>query len=138
MKHELSIIPAPDPRLVPRYLLEQVKDRNWSVEQWYENQISLIGVDSNILLVIIDKQHFIKGFVSLTLDNFDGCLFINTFSVDAEFQRKSKLIKFIKRYITDLAKGLGLERILWSARRHKALEKYGFQESEYKLMEYRL
>ena len=135
MKKELSIIPVPYPRLIPKYLLDQVKDRTWTTEAWYDHQTELIGVDSNIVLAFIDRNHEIKGFIWLTIDNFDGYVYINTLSVDPQYQRKSKLINFVTRYIRELAKALGIERVLWSAKRAKALTRYGFQESEYRLME---
>ncbi len=135
MKKQLNIIPVPDSRLIPRYLLEQVKDRRWAVDEWYELQKQLIGVESNIVLSLIDKEHQIVGFIWLTVEAFDKYIHINTISVDPKYQRKSKLINFVSKYIREIARALNIDTVIWTARRTKALEKYGFQESEYKLME---
>lgn len=135
MKRELSIIPLPDARLVPRYLLEQVKDRDWSVDEWYKYQESLRGVRDNLILGLVDKEHKVKGIIWITIDGFAKWFFINTFSVDKAHQRKTKLIKFVQRYIKDLAAKLGIKRVMWAARRSKALERYGFKPSDYVLME---
>jgi len=136
MRNELTIIPLPDARLVPRYLLEQVKDRDWDVDEWYAYQAKLQGHVENLVLGLVDKDHQIKGMVWITVDGFSKWLFINTFTVDKKYQRMSKLIKFVKRYIKDLSIKLGIKRALWAARRTKALERYGFKCSEYQLMEH--
>ena len=135
MKKQLAIIPIPDPRLIPRYLLEQVKDRKWTTEEWYDLQLKLVGVESNLVLSLVDRDHQVKGFIWLTIDGFDKHIHINTFSVDHEYQRKSKLIKYVTSYIRKLAKGLKIETVIWTARRTKALERYGFKQSEFKIME---
>jgi N-acetylglutamate synthase-like GNAT family acetyltransferase len=138
MKKELTIIPVPDARLVPRYLLEQVKDRRWTVDEWYQHQIDLKGVPENIVLSMINKKNEIVGIVWLTIDGFEKYVHINTLSVDKRYQSKSKLIKFVTKYIRDLAKALKLSLVGWTARRTKALERYGFEESEFKIMEERV
>lgn len=134
MKKKLSIIPIPDARLIPKYLLEQVKDRKWTPEEWYEHQIKLHGIESNLVLSIIDKKHQVKGLIWLTIDGFEKHIHINTLSVDKEYQKKSKLINFVAKYIRELGKALKIETVLWTTRRPKALERYGFKESDFKIM----
>ena len=134
MKKELKIIPVPDPRLVPKYLLEQVKDRPWSVDDWYAYQLKAAGNSGNLILSLIDNAHNIVGFIWLSIDNFDKSIFINTVSIDKRYQKRSRLIKFIGNYIRDLAEKLNIDDVVLAAKRTRDLERYGFKASEYTLM----
>jgi len=135
MKREISVIPIPDVRLIPRYLVDQVKDRVWTTDDFYEHLLAMPPDDSNLLLGLIDKQNQVKGFVWLTIDTFQQLIFINTFSADPMYQRRNRLMKFITRYIKEMAKVIGIPKVIWAAKRTKALEKYGFAPSDWVLME---
>lgn len=135
MKKKLSIIPVPDARLIPRYLLEQVKDRRWEVDEWYKYQMELREHKENVLLSVIDKSHTIKGVIWLTVDGFEKLVYINLLSMDREYQRKGQLIKFVTKYIRDLAKALKIDTVLWVSDRARAYERYGFELSKRKLIE---
>lgn len=131
----LQIIPLPLPDMVPRGLLEQVKDREWQVDEWYKLQKQMIGNKENLILGLVDENLKVRGICWLTIDGFSKWIFINTLSMEPGVIKGKKLIKILSRYIKDLGKTLGLKRVIWAARRYKAIEKYGFEQSEYKLME---
>lgn len=134
---DLTIIPLPDARLVPKFLVEQVKDREWSVQEWYDYQ-QADKSEANLLLGVINQDHAVVGFIWMTLDGFSKWVFINTLSVSPAYQGKRKLIKFVHRYIRDLAKRLEMTRVIWVTDRPRALEKYGYSRSDSVLMEVKL
>ena len=134
-KSNLKIIPAPDPRLIPKYLVEQVKERDWQIDQFYTYQLKAQSDKANILLTIVDERHFIVGFVWLTLDGFSQVCFVNTVSIDKKHQGQRSLLKKIEKYIKELTKKLGFSKIIIVTKRTKVLQRYGFAESRNKILE---
>src|SRR6056297_877151 len=115
MNKVMNIIPLPDPRLVPRHLLEQIKDRMFDIDDWYKVMYSprLEGDSSNIFLGIVDEDMKIHGATWLSLDALHKAIFINFLSLDKSLQGNGKVFDVVIPYIAEIAEGLGLERALW-------------------------
>lgn len=134
----LKLIPCPDPRLVPKELVEQVKGRNFDVEAFYSYQLRSSGDKANVLLVIVDDKYRVVGFLWITVDGFEKMLFLNTISIDVPHQGDKELIRMIREYVRELAGKLGFSRIVTVSDRGKALERYGFEDTKLKIMKMEL
>jgi hypothetical protein len=133
----LQIVPIPDPRLIPRHLLEQLKPLPFDVDDWYETMTRYrnSGDTSNIFLGIVDSKYKIRGAAWLSLEMLTKSLFVNFLSLDKEFQNKGEIFKQIGPYLATVLEQLELEKAYWLTTRPKAYIKYGFQRSKNVLLE---
>ena len=135
-----------DANLIPRYLIEQIKERFFSVEKFYQHQaIVCRQVDErgcvvlnplNLLYVLADREKIIKGFFWGIVDPLSNALVINSFSMDNSYWGEGKAVKLLEEKAREIQEGAELDRVYWITRCPKHSEKHGFKRSKHVLMEY--
>ncbi len=143
---ELGWVRIIDPYLIPEYLVEQIKERMFTVEKFYkyqemicsqqQNGITVIN-PMNLLFVLADKEMKIKGFFWGVVDALANALVINTFSMDKEYWGEGKAVRLLQEKAREIKDGAQLDKVYWVTRCPKHSEKYGFKRSKHQLMEYR-
>lgn len=136
-----------DPIHIPRHLVEQVRDRDWSVDKFYQYQ-KIINLQKdgnnvvvnpmNLLFVLVDKEKVVHGFMWTAVDALSNCLVINTFSVDKHYWGQGNAVSILEKKTKEIAKGAKLSKIYWITNYPKHSEKHGFKRSKSVLMEYNL
>ena len=133
---KLDFVPLKIPRLIPQALIEAVKGRTFTTEQFYvyqEKQVDNIG---NLLFALIDADKKIQGFLWAELNALDNTLYISTFSIAKEYWGKgagiTKAIEFVQK-LKDKTKS---PRVLWCTSNERFFAKHGFSKAKQTLMEY--
>lgn len=133
------------PDLIPRYLVEQIKDREYTTESFYKFHEANCMVNTehgrilnplNHLYVIADEEKKIKGYLWFVIDPMTSDLVINTFSIDKKYWYKGKAVQFLVEHVKKLLKELKLNKVFWVTKHPKHSERYGFKRSRHVLMEY--
>lgn len=138
---ELRWVRAFSPDLIPTYLVEQIKHRDFSIEEFYQYQ-SLNCLNGrtlnpfNHLYVLADKNNIVKGFLWFIIDALSKDIIINTFSIDKEYWGKGLAVKKLEEHVKELREKLKLDKVFWLTRYPKHSERYGFKHSKNVLMEY--
>lgn len=125
----LKYVPVEDFSLIPRYLLEQVKDKEWDdTDRLYAALCSVPPVfwKMNIVGVFADHDHMIKGFMWLVADTVSRKLDCRLLSVDPEYQNKG-IIKEAADIARKIAKEVQAAGVTVSTSTPKAFEQYGFK-----------
>lgn len=143
---ELEWVRIIDPYLIPAYLVEQIKERMFTVEKFYKYQEmictkrengNLIINPLNLLFVLVDKEMVIKGFFWGVVDALANALVINSFSMDKEYWGEGKAVSLLQEKAREIKDGAQLDKVYWVTRCPKHSEKYGFKRSKHQLMEYK-
>lgn len=124
------------PRLIPAELIEAVKGRTFSPEQFIEYQERQVDNPSNFLYALVDDDKVIHGYFWAELNSLDGSLFINTFSVAKEFWGRGEAMKKAIEFAGKLKAKTQAPRVLWCSTNEKFFIKHGFKKSKIMLMEY--
>lgn len=136
-----------DPIHIPRYLIEQVRDRDWTVERFYQYQKTInlqkegnniVINPMNLLFVLADKEKAVQGFMWSAVDVLSNCLVINTFSIDKKYWCQGKAVSVVESKAKEIARGAKLSKIYWITNYPKHSEKHGFKRSKSILMEYNM
>ena len=142
---ELRFIRVFTPDHVPRYLVEQVRDRDYSVEDFFKyHQINCLTQSNkeltlnpfSHLYVLANKENYIKGVLWFSIDALSKDILIQTFSVDKEYWGKGQAVKMLAEHIKKIRKKANLNKIYWVSNYPKHSERYGFKRSKAVLMEY--
>lgn len=134
-----------DPIHIPKYLIDQIKSKEFSTEDFYKfqsfsclikenNSVSLNPV--NHLYVLVDSGNIVKGFVWFTIDVLSKDLCLNTFSIDKKYWFKGRAVKKVSEFIKYIKNKAKLNKVFWITNYPKHSEKYGFKRSKHILMEY--
>lgn len=143
---KLKWVRAFSPDIIPEYLVEQVHDRQYQVEDFYKYQRVNCLVNGkegqilnpfNHLYVLTDDKHIVKGFLWFVLDPLTKNVLINTYSIDKEYWNSGKAVKYLADHMKKILKILELKTIYWVTRYPKHSERYGFKKARGTLMEYR-
>jgi len=135
-----------NPVHIPKYLVEQVRDKDYTVEDFYKYQeinCTMPGKDGvmlnpfNHLYALVNKDNLVKGFLWCVIDPLSKDMIINTFSVDKEYWGRGRAVRFLAEHAKSLMKKMKIERIFWLTRYPKHSERHGFKRSKSVLMEYR-
>jgi len=124
------------PRLIPSLLIDAVKGRTFSPEQFYMYQEMQIDNPSNFLYVLVDDDKKIQGYLWAELNILDNSLFINTFSISKEYWGKGAGIDKAIEFLEVLRKQTKSPRVLWATTNEKFFLKKGFKRSKISLLEY--
>lgn len=133
------------PMHIPKYLVDQVRDRDFTVEDFFlyhENncmQASEKGPTLNPfshLYVLVDEENIVKGFLWFVVDPLSKDIVIQTFSMDKEYWFNGKAVSKLAKHIKDIRKKASLNKIYWVTNYPKHSERYGFKRSKGVLMEY--
>jgi len=133
------------PTHIPKSLVEQVKDRDYEVEDFYKYQeLHCLRQTSegptlnplNHLYVLVDKENLTKGFVWFTIDTLGKDIYIHTFSMDKEYWFSGKAVEKLATFIKDFKKKADLKKVYWITNYPKHSMRHGFKRSKSVLMEY--
>ena len=126
------------PRLIPQDLIEVVKGRTFTVDQFYDYQERQIDNPYNHLYVLVDSDKKIQGYLWAEMNILDGSLFVNTYSVSKEYWDKGQAISKAIAFLRTLNEKLKAPRVFWVTTNEKFFLKKGFKRSKNILMEYNI
>jgi len=142
---ELRWVRAFSPDLIPKYLVEQVRDRDYEVEDFYKYQQLNCLVQGkegsqlnpfNHLYVLANEDNVVKGFLWFVIDPLSKDVIINTFSMDKSYWMKGGAVRKLADHVKDLQKKLKLKKVYWLTNYPRHSERHGFKRSRSVLMEY--
>lgn len=133
---KLEFVPLKIPRLIPKELIEAVKGRTFSPEQFIAYQEQQVDNPGNFLYVLIDQEKKIHGYLWAELNILDGTLFVNTFSIAKDHWGKGTGIKKAIDFLATLKEKTKAPKVFWVTTNEKFFAKHGFKRSKNCLMEY--
>lgn len=136
--NDLEFLKLKFPRLIPHQLIENVKGKFYTPDQFYkyqEEQVKFQNPD-NLLYVLVDKDKKIHGYLWAEISGINGCMFINTFSIDKEYWHKGRIIAKVTAFLEALRQRHECPRVYWITTNEKFFTKHGFKRSKNILMEY--
>ena len=133
---ELMFVKLKIPKLIPRDLIESVKGRTFTPEQFYEYQSKQLDNPYNHLFALVDSDKKIRGYLWAEVNVLDDSLFINTFSIGKEFWGKGEAIKKVTEFLDNFRKKINAPKVFWITTNEKFFLKHGFKRSKNSLMEY--
>lgn len=131
MSDDYKIIRTTDLRLIPKYLLEQVKDVYWTPEELYGLWPAVENSPTNLLYAVVNKDFHIKGVIWATVGLAGSFLFVNVVSLDKELQSKGLIPNLVMPYLQDLKAKIGVRHLLCSSSRPKGMEKWGWKIAKF-------
>jgi hypothetical protein len=144
---KLQFIRIFDPVHIPADLVTQVRDRKFSVENFYKYQ-SIVCVTKtehgnminplNLLFVIVNENKKVVGFLWAIVAPLSQDLVINTFSMHKDYWGKGQAVELVTNKCKEIMKEANLGRVYWISNYPKHSERYGFKRSKGVLMEYNL
>ena|ERR1700754_1487177 len=135
-KFNLEFLSLKFPRIIPIDLIEGVKGRTFTPEQFYKYQEDNKNNQNNFLFALVNDQKVIKGYLWAEKNSMDGSLFINTFSIRKEYWGKGDAISLVIKFLDQLKKKTKAPRVFWITTNEKFFLKKGFKRSKNVLMEY--
>jgi len=142
---ELRFVRVFTPDHVPHYLIEQVRDRDYSVEEFFKYQQlnCMIQGENGVVLnpfnhlyVLADKENQVKGVLWFGVDPLSKDILIQTFSMDKEYWGKGQAVKMLADHIKKIRIKGKLNKIYWITNYPRHSERHGFVRSKSILMEY--
>lgn len=142
---ELRWVRLFSPIHIPKYLIEQIRDRDYTVEDFLKYQeINCLTYDKNgptlnpfsHLYALVDPDNQVKGFLWFVIDALSKDLIIHTFSMDKEYWHQGESVKRLSDHIKEVMKKLKIKKAYWLTNYPKHSERYGFKRSRSVLMEY--
>lgn len=143
--NELRWVRVFTPDHVPHYLVEQVRDRDFTVDEFFRyHQINCMtqGKEGIILnpfshlYVLVDPENKVQGMLWFTVDALSKDMVIQTYSMDKNYWGKGFAVKKLSEHIKEIRKKANLPKIYWVTNYPKHSERYGFKRSKSVLMEY--
>lgn len=132
----LRFIKLKIPRLIPKELIEGVKGRTFTPEQFYDYQEDNSNNPYNFLFVLVDEDKKIHGYLWAEQSLLDNTLFVNTFSIAKDLWGKGKPIPKVIEFLEELKKICKAPIVFWITTNDKFYVKHGFKRSKNVLMEY--
>jgi len=142
---DLRWIRVMSPELIPTYLIEQVRDRDYSVEEFFKyhkvncmqrTEKGFVLNPFSHLYVLADEENQVKGVLWFCVDPLSKDLIIQTFSMDKEYWYKGKAVRELTKHIKYIKHKANLNKIYWITNYEKHSMRYGFRQSKSILMEY--
>jgi hypothetical protein len=133
---DLQFVRCKVAQAIPRELIEAVKGRTFTPDQFYRYQALNVDNPCNFVFVLIDERKLIHGFLWAEQNSLDGSLFVNTFSVKKEHWGKGGAIPFVVEFLRGFSKSIGATRTFWCTTNEKFFTKHNFKRSKTVLMEY--
>ena len=134
------------PSHIPTYLVEQIRDRDFTIEDFYkyhEVNCTVPSPDGNVklnpfshLYVLANEENQVKGMLWFCVDPLAKDLIIQTFSMDKEYWMKGIAVKKLAKHIKEIRKKGNLNKIYWVTNYPKHSERNGFKRAKAVLMEY--
>lgn len=133
---KLEFVRLKIPRLIPIQLIEAVKGRTFTSEQFLIYQEKQVDNPGNFLFALIDSEKKIHGYLWAEQNNLDQTLFVNTFSISKDYWGKGIGIKKAIQFLEGLKNKTRAPRVFWVTTNEKFFVKHGFKRSKNCLMEY--
>lgn len=124
------------PRLIPSSLIEAVKGRTFTPEQFYSYQEDNVDNPGNFLYSAIDKDKKIQGYLWAEKNLLDESLFINTFSITKQYWGRGESISKVIEFLRHLKEKTNASKVFWITTNEKFFAKHGFKKSKNVLMEF--
>jgi N-acetylglutamate synthase-like GNAT family acetyltransferase len=134
------------PSHIPKYLIEQVRDRDFTVEDFYkyhEINCTIPSKDGSLklnpfshLYVLGNEENEVKGVLWFCIDPLTKDIVVQTFSMDKDYWMKGIAVKKLANHIKDIRKKGNLKKIYWITNYPKHSERNGFKRAKAVLMEY--
>jgi len=134
------------PSHIPKYLIEQVRDRDYSVEDFYkyhEINCLLPSKEGDVklnpfshLYVLANSENTVKGALWFCIDPLTKDVVIQTFTMDKEYWNKGYAVKKLANHIKEIKRKGNLNKIYWITNYPKHSERNGFKRAKSVLMEY--
>lgn len=131
------------PDVIPKYLVEQVRDKDYSVEDFYKYQkINCMHGEMinpfNHLYALCNEENEVKGFLWFVIDPLTKDILLNTYSVDKEYWYGGKAVEWLTHHMKNILNKLNLKKVYWANNYPKHALKHGFKRSKAVLMEYNI
>jgi len=133
---ELKFVKLKIPRLIPREIIESVKGRTFTADQFYTYQDSQVKNPYNHLFALINESKKIVGYFWAEMNLLDNSMFVNTFSISKEYWDKGQAIEKAINLLKELVSKTRASRVFWITTNEKFFLKKGFKKSKNVLMEY--
>lgn len=133
---DLDFVRLKIPALLPLSIIEAVKGRTFTPEQFIEYQERQVDNPGNFLYVLIDKDKKIHGYLWAELNFLDSALFVNTFSISKTYWGRGEAVKKAIEFLEGLKAKTKAPRVFWITTNEKFFAKHGFRRSKNCLMEY--
>lgn len=133
---DLTFVKLKFPRCIPRQLIENVKGRTFTPDQFYFYQENQRDNPNNYLYGLVDENKVIHGYLWAEKNYLDDSLFVNTFSITKEYWNKGEAIQKAIEFVADLKEKSQAKRVYWVTTNEKFFAKQGFKKSRQVLMEY--
>lgn len=130
------------PSIIPKYLIEQIKHRDFDVEKFYKFQEGIClyanGTPNpaNLLYALLDPENVVKGMAWMTINELTDELFVCNYSVDRDYWFQGKAVEKLTHHVKDILNKLQLKRAIWANRYPKHSERNGFKRCRDVLMMY--
>lgn len=130
---------------IPRYLIEQIKEKDWKVDEFikYHEINCLHEVEGQQVLnpfshlyVLVNEENITKGFLWFTIEPLTKNIIIQNYSVDSDYWFKGRAVEKLADHVKYIQKKGKLGKIYWITNYPKHSEKYGFKQSKSILMEF--
>lgn len=134
------------PHLIPCYLIEQIRDREYSVNEFYKyheiNTLHYFETHKSFnpfthLWALCNKEKLIKGCLWFSLDPLSKDLIIQTFSMDKDYWFGGKAVAKLAEHMKEMKKKGDAKKVYWVTNYPKHSMRYGFKRSKGVLMEYK-
>jgi len=142
---ELRWVRAFSAEIIPSYLVEQIRDRDYSVEDFYKYQAinctdsGKDGITLNPfhhLYVLANKEHMVKGFLWFVIDPLSKDMVVNIYSVDKAYWNGGGAVKKAVDHFKEVKNKLHLDKVFWITNYPKHSERHGFKRCKSVIMEY--
>lgn len=134
--HVLTFVKLKIPKLLPYALIEAVKGRTFTPEQFYKYQEDQVKNPYNFLYALVDEGKKIHGYLWAEMNVLDNSLFVNTFSIEKEYWGKGEAVPMVVEFLRELKVKVKAEKVFWITTNERFFLKHGFKKSRNVLMEY--
>ena len=119
------------PRLIPEYLILQVKGRTFTPEQFYQYIEECVDTSNPFSLVyaIVDPEKTIVGYFWIEINALDGTLFLSTYSIDKKYWHQGEAIHKAIEFLKGQLSRLKVTEVIWMTTNPRFYEKLGFKRS---------
>jgi N-acetylglutamate synthase-like GNAT family acetyltransferase len=141
----LKFIRVFTPMHVPKELIEQVKDREYEVDDWFAYQEAICVRQTNeglqlnplsMLYVVADEGNKVVGVLWCEVEALAKVLVIQTFSMDKKYWVRGKAVELLAKKAKEIAKECKLKKIMWLNNYPRHSERHGFKRSKLVIMEW--
>jgi len=142
---ELRWIRSTSPELIPRYLVEQIKHRDFTVDDFmkYQKNLTFVSTPDGVMLnpfshlyYLANSENMVKGILWFCVDPLTKDVIIQTYSVDKEYSKTGGAVEKLTSLIKDIVIKGNLKKIYWITNHPRHSQRHGFKKSKSVLMEY--